>query len=82
MGVTDYTSVLLYYRLWFYNQPSPDTLYHTKAENAIYGATLLLGAGATTLLVTSLSMVADLIGCTVVCMCVCVCVRRCEYMYE
>lgn len=31
----------------------------------IYGAMILLGAGASTLLVTSLSMVADLIGCSV-----------------
>ena len=32
------------------------------AHNLIYGATILLGIGGSTLLVTSLSMVADLIG--------------------
>ena len=32
----------------------------------LYGSTVLVGAGGSTLLVTSLSMVADLIGCTVV----------------
>ena len=32
----------------------------------LYGSTVLIGAGGSTLLVTSLSMVADLIGCTVV----------------
>lgn len=31
-------------------------------ENFIYGAAVLIGVGGTTLLVTSLSMVADLIG--------------------
>ena len=36
---------------------------HTKiTENFIYGAAVLIGVGGTTLLVTSLSMVADLIG--------------------
>ena len=32
----------------------------------LYGSTVLIGAGGSTLLVTSLSMVADLIGCAVV----------------
>ena len=32
------------------------------AHNLVYGATILLGIGGSTLLVTSLSMVADLIG--------------------
>ena len=50
-------------RLWFWQQPEPQS---TAEGIIIYGATILLGAGGSTLLVTSLSMVADLIGCTTV----------------
>lgn len=45
------------------NETSHGTLPHMKiTENFIYGAAVLTGVGGTTLLVTSLSMVADLIG--------------------
>ena len=59
-------------RIWFWFIPSST---NPQGEgptigNVVYGAAILLGAGASTLLVTSLSMVADLIGCTVVCVCV------------
>jgi len=47
--------------LWFWQQPEPQT---TAESVIVYGSTILLGAGGSTLLVTSLSMVADLIGCT------------------
>ena len=41
----------------------------------VYGSCIFLGAGGSTLLVTSLSMVADLIGCTTV-RSECVCLGR------
>jgi Na+/melibiose symporter-like transporter len=52
--------------MWFWLQESPaDTKYPHVEEITVYGSTILLGAGGSTLLVTSLSMVADLIGPTV-----------------
>ena len=50
-------------RIWFWVQDPPQGV----AMNIIlYGSTVLIGAGGSTLLVTSLSMVADLIDCAVV----------------
>lgn len=47
-------------------QSPPYETEHPKVEEiTVYGSTILLGAGGSTLLVTSLSMVADLIGSTV-----------------
>lgn len=43
-----------------------DTEHPRVEEVTVYGSAILLGAGGSTLLVTSLSMVADLIGNTVV----------------
>ena len=51
-------------RLWFWQQPPPDS--NTAEGIIVYGSCIFLGAGGSTLLVTSLSMVADLIGCTTV----------------
>ena len=54
---------------------------NTAAGVLVYGATVLIGGGGATILVTSLSMVADLIGAAVVSacvlthVCVCVCVQ-------
>ena len=54
--------------MWFWLQEQPtETKYPHVEEITVYGSTILLGAGGSTLLVTSLSMVADLIGTTVVC---------------
>ena len=53
--------------MWFWVQNAPaQTKYPQVEEITVYGSTILLGAGGSTLLVTSLSMVADLIGSTVV----------------
>ena len=55
------------YRIWFWVQEAPSETEHPHVEQiTVYGSTILLGAGGSTLLVTSLSMVADLIGSTVV----------------
>ena len=52
-----------FHSIWFWMQDPP----HSTAMNIVlYGSTVLIGAGGSTLLVTSLSMVADLIGCAVV----------------
>ena len=59
-------SVILIHREWFWIQSLPEGNAPATA-NSIYGATAFLGAGGSTLLVTSLSMVSDLIDCTVVC---------------
>ena len=54
-------------RIWFWVQEAPSETEHPHVEQiTVYGSTVLLGAGGSTLLVTSLSMVADLIGSTVV----------------
>lgn len=46
-------------RLWFYLMEAPQ---QSIGKNVlVYGATILVGAGGATVLVTSLSMVADLI---------------------
>ncbi len=56
--------ILPFHRIWFWVQDPP---HKNMAMNILlYGSTVLIGAGGSTLLVTSLSMVADLIGCTVV----------------
>jgi hypothetical protein len=56
--------ILPFHRIWFWVQDPP---HENMAMNILlYGSTVLIGAGGSTLLVTSLSMVADLIGCTVV----------------
>ena len=55
--------VLSFRRIWFWVQAPPTDL---TMNILLYGSTVLIGAGGSTLLVTSLSMVADLIGCTVV----------------
>ena len=48
-------------------QEPPSQTEHPGVEQiSVYGSTVLLGAGGSILLVTSLSMVADLIGPTVV----------------
>ena len=53
--------------MWFWVQEPPSETDHPQVEAiTVYGSTILLGAGGSTLLVTSLSMVADLIGATVV----------------
>jgi Na+/melibiose symporter-like transporter len=52
--------------VWFWMQEAPAQTEHPQVEQiTVYGSTVLLGAGGSTLLVTSLSMVADLIGPTV-----------------
>ena len=62
------------HRMWFWQQPAPSDTAHPDVEAVtVYGSTILLGVGSSTLLVTSLSMVADLIGATVV---------RLEYVYS
>lgn len=50
-------------RIWFWVQDIPKS---TVQEVFLYGATVLIGGGGATILVTSLSMVADLIGPAVV----------------
>ena len=57
------------YRIWCWLQPpnivSDSNLGDVPSStqgNAVYGALVLLGAGGTTLLVTALSLISDLIG--------------------
>lgn len=40
---------------WFFIQP-------VESRNAVYAATVLIGSGSSVMLVTSLSLIADLIG--------------------
>ena len=59
------------YRIWCWVQP-PSTVSESDigdapgisstVGNAVYGALILLGAGGTTLLITALSLISDLIG--------------------
>lgn len=59
------------YRMWCWVQP-PNTVSESDfgdtpdksstVGNAVYGALILLGAGGTTLLITALSLISDLIG--------------------
>ncbi len=51
--------------MWFWLQGIPQ---NTVEEVFLYGSTVLVGGGGATILVTSLSMVADLIGPAVVIM--------------
>ena len=63
------TCMYCFFSLWFWMQEAPAQTEHPQVEQiTVYGSTVLLGAGGSTVLVTSLSMVADLIGPTVVCM--------------
>ena len=65
------------FSMWFWvTEPPGDNL---AANILVYGATVLIGGGGATILVTSLSMVADLIGAAVVSVCVCVCVCVCVH---
>ena len=69
----DYDIIFSACSIWFWVQDEPS---NAVERVTVYGSTVLLGAGGSTLLVTSLSMVADLIGNTVVrtlcTLCVCV----------
>ncbi len=54
--------------MWFWVQSVPQNIVE---EVFLYGSTVLIGGGGATILVTSLSMVADLIGPAVVIMYTC-----------